>query len=388
VLRAYKYRIYPTKQQIELINKHIGACRFVYNLALETKQMAYIGNRVNLSCFDLMRQLPDLKKECIWLKEINSQSLQQSVIHLDEAFTKFFRKQGNFPKFKKKSSRGSFNVPQYVTVDFGEGKLHIGKFGKKGIDVILDRIFSGVIRQATISKTPTNKYFASILVDTGEKIPEKPKIKEENTIGIDLGINSFLVSSNGLKFDNPRFFKESMSKLKYIQRKYSKHKGKRIKHRLSILHEKVANQRKDFLHKISTQMIKSHDSLAIEDLNINGMLKNHYLAQSISDVGWGMFVSMLKYKAEWYGKNILEIGRFEPSSKTCSVCGKINENLTLKDREWICEKCGSILDRDINAAFNIKNFALKKIISVERRFKNQDELPTLVGVMTPEAHLE
>jgi putative transposase len=388
MLRAYKYRIYPTKQQRELINKHIGACRFVYNLALETKQMAYIGNRVNLSYFDLTKQLPDLKKECPWLKEINSQSLQVSIGHLDEAFNRFFKKQGKFPKFKKKSSKGSFNVPQYVRVDFEENKLHIGKFGKRGINIILDRTFNGIIRQATISKTPTDKYFASILVDTREKVPDKLKIKEETTIGIDLGINSFLVSSDGLRFDNPRFLRQSISRLKFTQRKYSKHKGKKTKYRLALLHEKVTNQRKDFLHKVSTQLVKSHDNIAIEDLSINNMLKNHYLAQSISDVGWGLFVSMLKYKAEWYGKNILKIGRFEPSSKTCSVCGKINENLSLKDREWACENCGSTLDRDINAAINIKNFALKKLISVEHRLENQDELPTLVGVMTPEAHLE
>jgi putative transposase len=385
MIKSYKYRIEPTRTQQELINKHIGSCRFLYNLALETKQTAYAGNKVNLGCFDLMKQLPDLKKECAWLKEINSQSLQQSITHLDNAFTKFFKGQADFPNFKKKSARQSFNIPQNVIVDFDNNKLIIPKF-KKGIKIILHRVFKGIIKQATISKTPTGKYFVSILVENNIVTPIKSNITINNTIGIDLGIKSFLVTSDGLRFDNPKFFKKSESRLKYIQSKYSKYKGKRTKHRLNILYEYVTNQRKDYLNKISTQLIKSHDSVAIENLNIKGMLQNHNLSQSISDVGWGMFVDMLKYKSEWYGKNILQIGRFEPSSKTCHICGNINKELELKDREWICNGCGTVHDRDFNAAINIKNFALRNYLSVEHRQENHDELPTLVGVMTHEAH--
>lgn len=384
MLKAYKYRIYPTVEQAELINKHIGSCRFVYNLALETKQTAYAGHRVNLSCFDLIKQLPELKEECEWLSEINSQSLQQSITHLDNAFTRFFKGQGDFPNFKKKTARQSFNVPQNVIVDFENNKLIIPKFKKKGIDIVLHRKFRGESKQATISRTPTGKYFVSVLVETKSKEPIKKKITENKTIGIDLGIKSFLVTSNGLEIDNPKFLKKSLSKLKFVQRKFSKHKGKRTKHKLAIIHEKVSNQRKDFLNKLSTQLINNHDSIAIEDLNISGMVKNHKLAQSINDVGWGMFVTMLQYKAEWSGKNILKIGRFDPSSKTCNHCGAINKELTLQDREWTCG-CGSILNRDINAAINIKNFALKNHLSVERRRKNRNELPTLVGVLTYEA---
>jgi len=385
MLKAFKYRIYPTAEQAELINKHIGSCRFVYNLALETKQTAYAGHRVNLSCFDLIKQLPELKEQCEWLNEINSQSLQQSITHLDNAFTRFFKGQGDFPNFKKKTATQSFNVPQNVIIDFENNKLIIPKFKKKGIDVVLHRKFKGVTKQATISKTPTGKYFVSVLVDTTDKIKKQKTIKENTTIGIDLGIKSFLVTSNGLEIDNPKFLKKSLSKLKFVQRKFSKHKGKRTKQKLAIIHEKVTNQRKDFLNKVSTELINNHDSIAIEDLNISGMVKNHKLAQSISDVGWGMFVSMLEYKAEWAGKNILRIGRFDPSSKTCNHCGTINKELTLKDREWTCCCCGSILNRDVNAAINIKNFALKNNLSVERRLKNRNELPTLVGVLTYEA---
>jgi putative transposase len=242
-----------------------------------------------------------------------------------------------------------------------------------------------------------------VLVDTTDKEPKQKVIKEKTTIGIDLGINSFIVTSEAEEINNPKFLKESLSKLKFVQRRFSKYKGKRTKRKLAVIHERVANQRKDFLHKISTNLINNHDSIAIENLNIKGMsatckpkqdengtyLPNGQAAKSglnksILDAGWGMFVDMLEYKAKWQGKHILQIGRFEPSSKTCSNCGRINKELTLKDREWTCV-CGSVLNRDINAAINIKNFALKNYLSVERRLKNRKELPTLVGALTSEA---
>lgn len=381
MLKAFKYRLYPTKSQSELLNKHIGAVRFVYNLALETKQIAWAGAQTNLSCFDLCKQLTDLKKECEWLKEINSQSLQQSLANLDNAYTNFFKGRAEFPNFKRKSSGGSFNIPQSVSLK--GNKLIIPKF-KGGIVINLHRPIKGTTKQATISRTPTGKYFVSILCETGEDVKQKVKTDKETTVGIDLGIKSFIVSSDGKEYDNPKFLRKSESKLKYTQRKFSKYKGKRAKQKLAMLHEKVANKRKDFLHKVSSELIKNHDSLAIETLQISNMLRNHNLAKSISDAGWGMFVSMLEYKANWYGKNILKIGTFEPSSKTCSCCGHINKDLQLKDREWTCGSCGTLLNRDVNAAINIKNFALKNKVSGTDT-KNQNELPTLVGVLTSEA---
>jgi len=382
MLKAFKYRLSPTKEQSILLNKHIGSSRFVYNLALECKQMAWAGSRINLTCFDLHSQLKDLKKECEWLKEINSQSLQQSITNLDKAYTAFFKGYCGFPKFKNKSSGGSFNIPQNITVE--NNKLVIPKF-RKGIDIVLHRPTIGEIRQATISRTPTGKYFVSILCETGEVIKPKAKIKESTTVGIDLGIKTYIVASDGKEFDNPKYLRKSQSKLKYVQRKYSKHKGKRTKQRLALLHEKVANQRKDFLHKTSTQLIRDNQSVAIEDLAVSNMVKNHCLAQSISDAGWSTFVSMLEYKSEWYGKNIIQIGRFEPSSKLHANCGYINKNLNLSDREWTCPKCGEVVYRDLNAAINIKSFALKNILSGTDR-KNQGKLPTLVGALTLEAH--
>jgi len=383
MLKSFKYRLRPTEVQSELINRHIGSSRFVYNIALETKTMAYAGNQVNLSCFDLIKQLPDLKKECTWLKEINSQSLQAPIRNLDNAFTRFYKGQGNFPKYKsKKKGKQSFHIPQNVIVE--NGKLIIPKF-KEGIEIILHRDTKGVIKSATISRTPTGKYFVSILCDTGEDCKPKTKPKKETTIGIDLGIKDFLITSDGEVSDNPKYLRKSESRLKYVQRKYSKHKGKRTRNKLAKLHEKVANQRRDFLHKESFKLVSENQTICIEDLNVKGMLKNHCLAKSISDVGWSMFTTMLEYKCEWYGVNLLRIGRFEPSSKTCSNCGHINKELTLSDREWTCPKCGEVVSRDLNAAINIKSFALRNYVSGTDT-QNRNELPTLVGVMTSEVH--
>jgi putative transposase len=384
MLKAFKYKLNPNEEQIVLLNKHIGASRFTYNLALETKQIAYAGNKHNLSCFELHAQLKELKEECPWLKELNSQSLQQSITNLDRAYTAFFKGQNSFPKFKKKSNGGSFNIPQRVIVE--NGKLIIPKFTKKnGINIILHRPLKGEIRQATISRTPTGKYFVSILCEIGEQNKDKSKIKEETTIGIDLGIKDFAITSNGEVFENPKYLRKAQDKLKYLQSKYSKNKGKKTKQKLAKQHEKIVNKRKDFLHKVSTKLVRENQTICLENLNVSGMIKNHNLAQAISDVSWSTFVNMLEYKGEWYGVNILKIGRFEASSKTCSNCGNSNKELTLKDREWTCVKCKTVHDRDVNAAINIKNFSLRNILSGTDR-KNHDELPTLVGVMTHEAH--
>ena len=383
MFKAFKYRLYPSEPQKELIAKHIGSSRFVYNLALETKTTAYLGSKHNFSPFDLIKQLPDLKKECEWLKEVNSQSLQQSIQNMDIAFKKFFKGAG-FPKFKSKHrGKQSFSIPQNVIVE--NSLLIIPKF-KEGINIVLHREIKGTIKSATISVTPTGKYFASILVDTNAEMPIKAPITESTTIGIDLGIKDFAITSDGEVFENPKNLRKAQSKLKYVQRKYSKNKGKRTKKHLVLIHEKIVNKRKDFLHKTSTKLIRENQTICLEDLAVSNMVKNHKLAQSISDVGWSTFVTMLEYKAEWHGKNILRIGRFAPSSKTCSCCGYINKELTLKDRSWTCPKCNSVLDRDVNASINIKSFALKNNLSGEHTLKNQGKLPTLVGALTLEAH--
>jgi putative transposase len=381
ILKAVKYRLYPTDEQCVLLDKHIGCCRLVYNLALETKAFAYAAKKVNLSCYALIKQLPELKKEYDWLKEINSQSLQQAIGHLDVAFTSFFKGKASFPKFKtKRKSKQSFTIPQNVVID--ADKLILPKF-QEGIPVVVHRTFSGTFKQATITKTPTGKYFVSILVETVDTKVSKQAITPEKTLGVDLGIKDFAVTSKGEKIENPRTLKRVLSKLKFTQRNYSKYKGKRTQKKLVLLHEKVSNKRHDFLHQLTKKLVVENQTIAMEDLNVKGMIQNHCLAQAIQDVSWGKFEVLLTYKADWYGCNLLKIGRFEPSSKT-SDCGSIHKDLTLKDRVWSCPQCGNCYDRDIQAAKNIKKFALRDQVSGTDT-KIRIELPTFVGVLTCEA---
>jgi putative transposase len=365
MLKAFKYRLYPNKSQIEFFEKQFGACRFVYNWALEQKIKYYETEKKSLSWVDILNKFAQIKKldEYKWLKEVNSQSLQMSVRNLDNAFTKFFREKTGFPKWKsRKNPVQSFQIPQYYSVDFVKNKVKLPKVGN--VKASFSREFDGTPKTATVSRTPTNKYFISILVEDGQELPKKEMFSESTTIGVDVGIKDFAILSNGEKIENPKYLKNSLKKLKTLSRKVSKKKlgsnnWRKAKLRLSRLHEKITNQRNDFHHKLSKKLVCENQAIALENLNVSGMVKNHCLAQSISDAGWSSFVTKLEYKAEWFGKTILRIGRFEPSSKLCNVCGYHNRELTLAVREWICPECNTIHDRDINAATNIKKFSLQ-----------------------------
>ena len=366
MLKTYKYRIYPTQEQKEQMQKIFGQVRFVYNLGLETKISAYTGNKKNIDMFDLNNQIKELKdNECPWLKESPSQALQASIRNLDNAYTNFFRGNG-FPKFKNKHGKQSFQLPQGVYLE-NEKQIFIPKL--KLINIDLHRIFKGEIKTVTVSKSTTNKYFVSIMVETGELKPEKKPIKIGTSVGIDLGIKDFVITSDGKKFENKDFFKSTMQKLRVEQRSLSrKKKGSNhyLKQKMivALLHEHIKNQRQDYLHKISLFLVKNYDTICMENLNVSGMVKNHNLARSISDMGWRELRTMVEYKCDWYGKNQSIIGRFDPSSKTCSNCGHINKELTLNDREWTCVKCNTKHDRDENAAKNIRNFGLRNQPSV------------------------
>lgn len=367
ILKAYKYRIYPTKEQETAIGKHFGCVRFIYNHSLSKKIKAYETENKRLSCFDLIRDLTEMKKqeEYVWLNEVNSQSLQGTIRNLDNAFTKFFREKKGFPRFKsKKTNKHSFQCPQNVKVGFDNNRITIPKI--KNIKAKLHRTFTGNIKTVTISKTSTDKYFASVLVEVPAKEIKKPKIKEGTAIGIDLGLTHFITVSTGEKKDNPKHLKNSLLKLKVMQKRLSKKQrgsNNRNKARLKVarVHEKITNQRLDFIHQITHNL--THDSqvdtIVTETLNVSGMMKNHHLAQAIGDVGWNILEGQLKYKSEWYNKNHIRIGMFEPSSKLCSACGVKNDALTLADRTWKCDNCGEQHDRDVNAAINIKTFGLQ-----------------------------
>ena len=384
--------------------KHFGCVRFIFNLALQTKTEAYSTQGISLSRYDLQAQLINLKVEYEWLKEVNSQSLQFALLNLDSAYKNFFKGRAKFPNFKKKSNRQSFHCPQSVTIE--ANCLCIPKF-KDGIEVVLHRPLSGAIRSATISKTPTDKYFVSILTENGIAIPDKIPVDSKTAVGIDLGLKTFAVLSDGTEFENPKHLRNSLKRLKALQRRASrKVKGsnnrKEANKQVAKLYEKVNNQRKDFLHKVTDVITKQYDTICIEDLNIKGMaakckpvqdetgkyLPNGQSAKSglslsINDAGLGMFVNFLEYKSEWRGKNVLKIGRFDPSSKMHNKCGYINHDLTLDDRIWECPKCGESVMRDKNAAANILDWGLLKYSGMERA-AGLLELPTMVGAMKEE----
>ena len=359
---SYKYRIYPNQEQQELIEKHFGCVRWVFNWGLERKIKTYQRNKRQLTCFDLINELTKLKKkkDFLWLNEVNSQSLQMALRNLDNAFTNFFRRQNKFPQFKsKKQNKNSFQIPQNLKL---QNKLSIPKI--PDIKTKQSRKLEGKIKTVTLSKTPTNKYFISILTEQDKQLPKKPKITDKTTIGIDLGIKTFATISDGRKIENPKYLKQSEKKLVKQQRNLSrKKKGSnnenKQKLKVALVYEKINNQRSDFLHKITHQLTHENQvkSIAIEDLNVGGLLKNRYLAKSISDVSWAEFRKQLEYKCNWYGRNLIVIGRFEASSKTCS-CGYVNQELKLSDREWTCPECKIRHDRDLLASQNIKRFAL------------------------------
>ena len=364
VKKSYRYRLYPNKAQATLLDKHFGCTRFIYNWALGEKIRVYQESGESLSRYKLQKKLPEMKQtERPWLTEVNAQSLQASLINLDRAFLNFFKHKTKFPRFKKKNHRQSFQVPQRGQIDFEAGKLIIPKF-LEGIRCKISRRFEGETKTFTVSKTTTGKYFVSVLVETPDEIPEKQPVSFDTTIGIDVGIKDFCTLSTGEKVENPKHLRSELARLKVLQRRASKKKRGSANRKKAILkvarlHEKISNRRKDFLHKLTNRLTSENqtDSFAVEDLNVAGMMKNRCLAQAVADVSWSEFFRQLEYKTEWRGKNLLKIGRFEPSSRTCDACGTINRELTLSDRTWTCA-CGAEHDRDYLAARNIKRFAL------------------------------
>ena len=357
-MRTYKYKIRPTKEQEVLIEKHLGCCRFVWNKYLGERKQAYDEDKKTLNYYDNAKSLTQLKKELTWLKEVNSQSLQTTLKDLNLAYDRFFRKTSKFPRFKsKKNPKKWFHIPQHIQLK-GK-KLCFPKF-KEWIKVIMHRPLLWNIRNATITKDNT-WYYVAITCDSAiTKLPKTSK-----NIWIDLWIKDFCITSNGDKVANPKFLRTMEDKLVKAQSYYSRHKGKRTLRKLQRLHAKIANQRKDFLHKVSTKLIHENQVICLEDLNVKGMMKNHKLAKSIWEVWWGMFVDFLTYKAEWYGRTLIKIDRYFPSSKTCNCCGNKKEALSLNERVYHCDNCWATLDRDINAAKNILKQGLKLLESTE-----------------------
>ena len=369
MLKTYKYKIKPSQQQEELLSKFFGCVRYIYNWGLNKKTSAYKENGKAVGYVQLAKELTILKKtdECMWLNEAPNESLQQSLRSLDNAFTNFFRKKGNYPKFKsKKYSKDSIKFINSVHFDFNNWEVNLPKLG--WVKLCKNRTFDqSTCKQGTctVSKDHCRTYWCVITVDDLQPKPTKTKLVKENAVGIDLGIKDYAILSDGAKFTNPKHLEKAQRKLAHLQKVFAR-KGKDSKNhekmriKVAKCHRSIANQRNDFLHKLSSHLVKNYDTICLEDLNVKGMEHNHHLARAIQGAARGEFVRQHKYKSEWYGKNILFIGRFEPSSKLCHKCGYINKDLKLSDREWTCPQCGEKLDRDVNAAMNIKEIAFDK----------------------------
>ena len=361
--RTYRFRLYPNREQTELLSKHFGCSRFVYNYFLNQREEQYKLTGKTDNFYAQCKTLTTLKKqeETAWLKEVNSQTLQFAIRSLETAYNNFFKKRTKFPKFKSKHSKNSFTVPQSASV--ADNRLFIYKF-KEGIKCRVHREIKGKIGKVTITKTPSGKYFVSVFTEEEYITPIN---KTGKSIGVDMGLKELLTTSDGETFKNNRCTRRYECKLAKAQQHLSrKKKGSRgfENQRLKVarLHEKVANSRADYLHKCSISLVRRYDTICIEDLNVKGMVKNHHLAKSITDASWGNFVNILTYKAEWNNKKVVKVDRYFPSSQTCNVCGYINKQIKdLSVREWECPHCHTHHDRDINAAINILHFGLNNI---------------------------
>ena len=359
MLKAIKVRLYPTSEQRHELAFQFGAMRWAYNYALNWRSKAWKEQGESISKRQTLDQLVSLKKEekTNWLKQADSQALQQSVIHLDEAFKRFFKSQGRYPRFKNRHTKQSVSYPQRVKI-VDSNCLYLPKIGN--VRAVFHREISGTIKTVTVSKTLTGKYFASVLCDDGSTTPEPCKsLLVDQVVGVDMGLSHLAIEHSGKKTENPRFLKRSAHNMRRKQKALSrKKKGSANRSKARVLvakaHEKTTNTRNDFQHKLSKQLIDENQAVCVETLKVKNMLKNRKLAKHIADASWGELVRKLEYKAQWAGKHLVKIDQWFASSKTCHSCHNKVKDMELSTRQWVCDSCGTEHDRDINAALNIR----------------------------------
>lgn len=362
MLNATKVRLYPTAKQEHLLACQFGCARWAWNWALAETQKVYKETGKGLTFVVMANQLPELKGINEWLKDTDSQVLQASIRHLAAGFQNFFEKRAHYPRFKSKHGKKSIQYPQRVKLD--GNKIYLPKVGK--VEAVIHREIVGRIKTVTVSKNPCGHYYASILTD--DDILSIPISNDGKAIGVDVGLTHLAITSDGSKFDNPRWISKSEKNIKRKQQSLSrKKKGSNSRNKARLLvarvHERIANQRRDYLHKVSRKIVDENQVIVTEDLNVKGMTANHNLAKAVSDVGWGTLTSFLKYKAERDGKAFVKVSRWYPSSKVCSECGYQNSKMPLDVRSWTCPSCSKHHDRDINAARNIRDEGLRILAS-------------------------
>ena len=377
--KAFKYRIYPNKAQRALFQATFGCCRFVYNKTLDIRKTAYAMDKTQLSEFDLIKKIKPLKEEFPWLRDVPAVCLPQAVGDMNDAFRDFFKSGKGYPKFKTKHrSRKSCRFPgQSCAVLQDISRLKLPKLGL--VKYKKDREFIGTLRHIVITQESNGKYYASCLVDTGVEAPNPKPVEASTTVGIDLGLKDFIVTSDGCKMPNPRFYvtiDHSIARLQKHEARKMKGSKRRARIRLKInkLCVRKRNLIKNYIYHVAKTLLRESQTLVMEDLNIGGMVKNHSLSKSIQNICWGELRRVLEYKSQWLGHNLIFIDRWAPSTKTCSHCGFHNSTLTLSDRSWTCPGCGTHHDRDINAAINIKRMGLETLLPAVSGFDGRGEV--------------